>query len=547
MPNLLIIAIGIAVADVGAGFKNLAEIRVAATSASAGPGGRPLPLLSGWNKGGSAGQGYTPAVQRRLLVAGRRLLPWLPQPTPDGKEVLPYGGAAFLRELAEARAPVSFVSTQWESVLWNAPGAKSSADGPFLLRAPDRIEPKLSPLGDASPWAAPAAAWFGDTAFSPATRIMPRPTRVIFASNNEQPKLRWYELEQDIRFARRFPQGFGEEARRRFTGDAWIERYGVMLASIKQSLPPEWRSTSSLVGYNAFGPPHLGRFGGWKRHSLTLDDRIEPWSLVWDGASVPHYLNHWEAITDYAVYSPQVQAMNWVIPLDEALARNHHFWFELSVWDGFRPGKTDGKRAALASAGKPFGPERYVGMTLFGMWMLRPRVVREFRSHTDPLADCLPYTEALADAVDQIHRDPVLADFWRRGRLVANDTIPHPYQKELPKCLMGRPRWFALSSDLDPPRPWNLTTPIPLFSLALERGEAPEREWLVVACSPLNERLAATVVVPGFGEARIAAAPAGTYFIIRERDRSAARLPPLGEAAKPSSQPRENKLNRGRA
>jgi len=55
---------------------------------------------------------------------------------------------------------------------------------------------------------------------------------------------------------------------------------------------------------------------------------------VWDGASVPYYTFNWDWTTDFKVWSPQVQAMNWVPMLELTRQMRSRFWFEMSTWDG---------------------------------------------------------------------------------------------------------------------------------------------------------------------------------------------------------------------
>ena len=47
------------------------------------------------------------------------------------------------------------------------------------------------------------------------------------------------------------------------------------------------------------------------------------------------------AITDYTLWSPQIETMNWVFMLDEVQRTRPEFWFELSTWDGNVPGQAN--------------------------------------------------------------------------------------------------------------------------------------------------------------------------------------------------------------
>ena len=238
--------------------------------------------------------------------------------------------------------------------------------------------------------------------------------------------------------------------------------------------------------------------------------------LAWDGASASYYLNDWEPITDFTVWSPQIEAMNWVFMKDEAFRLNPDFWFELSVWDGNQPHnpKAD-KRLFFKRLGRDYTPERYAAFVKFGMWLLRPRVVRDFR-YLEDFHEIEPYVMALADSVDEIHEDPILRQFWRQGRLVENMASKHPYQASIPKEYEKTPRWFLLSTNLDKPKPWTLKTEIPVFVLALELGKAPERKWLIYAFSPITNVEKLVVEIPNYKKLSISASRKGDYYVVTE-------------------------------
>jgi hypothetical protein len=80
-------------------------------------------------------------------------------------------------------------------------------------------------------------------------------------------------------------------------------------------------------------------------------------------------------------------------------------------------------------------------------------------------------------------------------------------------------RWFLLSTDLDPPRPWEQTTNIPVFSLALVQGEPGERRWLLYAHSPLENRRGVRITIPDYGPVTVDVPRAGAFFLIEEGNR----------------------------
>jgi hypothetical protein len=156
-------------------------------------------------------------------------------------------------------------------------------------------------------------------------------------------------------------------------------------------------------------------------------------------------------------------------------------------------------------------------MVQFGMWLLRPRVVRDFRgSQDDERIRFGTYFGRIMDAVARVHQSPVLRRFWQGGHLVANPIGRHPYDANLTPEIASRTRWFLLDSPTNPPRPWQLTTPLAVYSLALVRGEAPHREWLVYAFSPLQQSAIVPVRIPGGPLVLVATAQRGAFTRIEE-------------------------------
>lgn len=348
----------------------------------------------------------------------------------------------------------------------------------------------------------------------------PDPPYVLFVSNNEHPRLAWNKVEEDRRYLEKYGSGRSDEFKRKVVADGWIKCYGAMLRGMREGLTNlNWKQRVIFVGYDAFGPPHFARWPGWMEYSLYSSGRIDPWPQVWDGASPSYYVFNWSAVTDYTVYSPQVEAMNWVFMLEEAKRQNPKFWFELSAWDGHEPELENDKRKTYARAGQKYTPERYGGMVQFGLWLLRPRVVREFRGYQDTLAQAEPYFLPIVAAVDRVHNNPTLKDFWRQGELVVNRAHPHPYQASVPKEYQKIDRWFLLDTSLDPPHPLELGNQLPVFSLALVKGRAPQRQWLVYAHSPLMGRDKVKVTIPDYQPVTINVAVAGSFYVVDEKTR----------------------------
>jgi hypothetical protein len=346
----------------------------------------------------------------------------------------------------------------------------------------------------------------------------PDPPLVIFLSNNEAPRLRWTGVSDDPNYRSRYGDDHDATFRRSVAAEGWAERYRALESAFRTALvAPRWTSNAIFVGYDAFGPGFVGRWPGWSERSLATEKQMVPEAAGWDGASVPFYVNSGDQSTDYTVYGPQIAAMNWVAMRAELERRTPNFWFEMSTWDGALPGGVEGKPAEYRRRGQVTTPARYGGMVQFGMWLLRPRVVREYRGYLEQRADVGVYFDQVVDAVDRIYSTPTLQTFWRYGVLVANEKHEHPYASALPPWFAGVKRWFMLDTDLDPPRPWNLRTELPVFAIALVMGPVGSRQWLIYAHAPLGDREHVTIDVPEFRPVTVAVKVGGTFAIVDER------------------------------
>jgi hypothetical protein len=210
--------------------------------------------------------------------------------------------------------------------------------------------------------------------------------------------------------------------------------------------------------------------------------------------------------------------MNMVLLKEEALKIKPSFWHEVIFWDGNCPGKKEDRYAFYAKRGFPPSPERYGGWVQYGMWLMTPRVAREWRSSADKRERWEAYFRAIVDAVDRVHADAVLARFWRRGRLVQPPVDAHPFRSSLPERLKGRNRWYHLRTRIDPAYPLKHGSVVPVFTLARVLGKTPDREWLLYGHAPRGDRKGVEVEIPGYRDVAVDIGLGGSFYHIRESD-----------------------------
>lgn len=530
-------------------------------SASYSDTDHPLPLVSVWNTGASQDlrdEGYTPAWQLQRIDDGHFLLPAFgtpdpstPSANPDAEQRDDYQKS--LRECARRRLPLSFPGTQWDALLTADPRylQRRARANPNAISTHHRHQPitfvdvwkrtwgVLSPFGPVQGWKEVGRDWGSSAAMQQVQAWYPDPPKVIFISNNEAHKLWWSDAAADQHFldraARRGARSPDGDDTRRWFGDGWIERYralqGAWRGALLASAHPSWGQRSIFIAYNAFGLRALGRWFGWLQYSLKTSGRADPNPLMWDGAMLDGYLMPGRSFpvgshpypTDYWVFSPQIEYMNDEYHRRQAMRENPKFWLELGVWNG--DDEYPPREDKLASFDPPYTAERYAGMVQFGMWMLRPRVVRDFRgvkgrSHSEA------YVHAVLRAVDHVHHDPVLRSFWRNSELVSNREQQHPYQVLLTPDVAMADRMFLLQAEENPPQPWTVFTEIKVFALARVQGEAPTRRWLIYAQAPragaLTVRSHVTVSAPIASDAKhairiaVPASSAGSFSVLYE-------------------------------
>jgi len=497
---------------------------------------RPLPLACSWQCGeypGPSCAGWRPENQIALIEQGYHLLPWFGHPAPgpvptDRNDFFFAYYESAIKRARQLRLPLTLIASQWESGLSQTPYIDlPSEDNPNVVAVGGKTLPQVSPFGPVKPWREIGKKRTDHPRMRQLQEWYPDPPVVIFLSNNEHSKLAWISVETDERYLARHGKGRDDDFKRNVVGDGWIERYRALQEGMRTGLSsPQWKKAAVFVGYDAFGPPHFGRWNGWPEYSLHAAGRIAPDPLTWDGGSPSYYTHNWNPSTDYTVWSPQVEFQNLVFMQDQAYRLNPEFWFELSIWDGYAPSEPNDKRKHYADRGQSFTPERYAGFVQFGMWLTRPRAVREFRGWTQPWDENKAFFLALVASVDRVHDHPVLREFWRKGNLVANPARRHPYQAAIPAEYAASSRWFLLDADVNPKGDaWTPQQAIAVYALALVQGVRPTRRWLVYAHSPMEDRRRVQMAIPEYGPVIVRVARRGSFHRVEEQTGSVTPLP----------------------
>ena len=529
------------------GLKAVETIRAEVMKLQGDKDGNPLPLAATW---APLGHNFSPDYQLGLIRQGHHLILCFGFPYADTQ----WGGEnahlpryqqmrldnfkknfePALREAARLKLPLSFQRFQFEMELtsekkyFDLPPAQN----PNVIGLDGKVQRMVDPMGPIELWRQLGKEQVTSMCWRLAQEIYPDPPFVILLSNNEHPVLSFHDAEKSKRFVDRYGTGTTTAFRRQLFAEENIKRYRELQEGMLEGLINDnWRKNARFFAYEAFGPSHLGRYGGW--HGTDTFDveagRITWPHLAWDGSSPSYYTHNWLGVlTDYTSCSMQTEAMNWVFMLKDVFQENPTFWFELSTWDG-DTGSFGGKRYQYAvRGGQIFDADRYQGMLQFGLWLTRARALRDFR-YQESLAYAEPYFLANVKAVDQVHASPLLQRFWRHGELVPNNERKHPYQAALTDGVKDKERWYLLKTNLESPaQNWGLYTEIPVFSLALVLGQEPHREWLVYTHAPRGARTGVHLTLPEYGELTVDASVTGSFYHVLEEEREETCIIPGG-------------------
>ena len=289
----------------------VSEIIAEATRANNDPIGRPLPLASFWESGDydysmidRPGTFNTPAEQLKWIQQGRHIFPVLrfPQDTSSTRNLHSYYGEAF-DQFAEWKLPISFKSTQWESVLSLDPkySGLPAEQNPNVIALNDSvIAGKVDPMGPIEPWYQAGLDWTSGTTIDE-NRLSgwkdlearyPDPPFILMLSNNEHKKLGPTEAETSKRWMDTYGASKSDDFKRETFANDWQTHYKELFRGMHDGLRlSAWKDNLKFAGYGTYNDlRHYSRWGAWKNHSLYYPNNIVSAQRYWDGMSSSPYL-----------------------------------------------------------------------------------------------------------------------------------------------------------------------------------------------------------------------------------------------------------------
>jgi hypothetical protein len=423
---------------------------------------------------------------------------------------------------AEKKLPICLRCTQWEHLLYAEERTFSLPpdDNPCFVDLDGKVHKQVSPFGPVQHWGELGRAWTDTPEMRALEAWYPDPPYVLVLSNNEAKALKWKNAERSRRFTATHGTDTPDTLRQRVVGEGYIERYKALFDGMRAGAA-RWGARMRFIGYAYDG----------RTDFFPLERRFTPYA--WDGTSMRTYLASYDnGKSDFTAHSPQIGAMNQVMKKKWYRQIKPDCFWEVSVWwDSRWPEKM---KQALGDAAGTFPPERYRGLVQWVMWLARPQAVRDFTGWTTLREKQWDIYRQVVEAVDRVHADPILTQFWQHGRPVINRGVEIPLHADIvdptgviPDTIkqVDYHAFYGLDTNLDPPKPYNEGGPVEdqstfrVFAQAHVLGAEPNRRWLVYAHAPRGDETGVTITIPGYGPIRMDVSQAGSFCEVTETDR----------------------------
>ena len=474
-----------------------AAVTAEALKAFSDSGDVALPLMSHWDVGETDAMNPTYMLSR-LEQGEHVLVSWKLDPY----YLNTIGNAYYeesIKKAAELNLPLVFILPSPESALTEDSYYKTLAqsENPNVIDMDGNIVNKLSPFGPDHLWNEIGEQWSSTSLMAQIQEWYPNPPLVVFINENRASKLSWSEVETSSRYVDNYPSGKDDEYKRTLVGAQWIEKYRQMHDGFKQGfIKEDWKNSVKFVSYNDFSDD-LGQVSTWMMDATLTNQYLDICPFIVDGTTVNFDLT--KSVDYTTIDAPQIPINNLPFMLQEAKRNNPSFMQQLSITHN--SDMTD--------------PALYRGLTQFGLWFLRPSVIRQ-DSSVNTLDEIEPLFNEMSDSVELIHNSDILSDFWKNGKLVSNGASD--LNSNIPEQYIDDPRWFLLDVDANPERPWVDSNTINVWAFALVKGEAPNREWLLYIQSPEGDMSNISISISNDEDVLVNSTRDGSFYILREND-----------------------------
>ena len=454
-----------------------------------------LPLIAQWNAGTpDYGDGLDPMYMIDKLQQGEHILvSWKLNPYYDVNLEDSYYEES-IKKAAELHLPLVFLLPSPESALYqdNFYFSLSKKENPNLVTNENEVLAKLSPFGPDDVWSKVGKDWGSMDILAKIQEWYPNPPFVLFVSEDEANKLNWSEVNES---SRNTLDDNDENFVRSYVNAQWIEKYRQLHEGFKAAFTAEaWKKNAKFIAYNRLSQD-MGKSAAWKKSATYTNSYINVWPLTADGLTVDFDLLG--DADQRSFNAPHITANNLPFMLAEAKTQNSGFLDQLN----------------LNADGKIDNPAEYRGFTQFALWFLRPAIVRQ-KTVATTKEDINATFNEVVDSVELIHYNDELASFWRDGRLLKSGESD--LNVDVPATYANDPRWFLLENDVNPKRPWDDLSEISVWSFALVKGEAPNREWLLYAQAPDGDMKDVTVTIPEYKDVMVDATQMGSFYVLKE-------------------------------